>query len=92
MLDKEHEKLHVNLNTKASYCQIFAAFRLGQETLQRPLEVIGKLVGNHAQSPVRNVDSLALYGRKIPNRTFTSQIYTKANNERNAQRVCLYEF
>ena len=30
-----------------------AAFRLGQETLQRPLELKGKLLGHDAPSPVR---------------------------------------
>ena len=29
------------------------AFRLGQETLQRPLAFTGKLVEHHAQTPVR---------------------------------------
>ena len=29
-------------------------FRFGQETLQRPLEFIGKLVEHHVQSPLRH--------------------------------------
>ena len=38
-----------------------AAFRLGQETLQRPLEFIGKLVEHHAQSQIRKFLMLTVW-------------------------------